>query len=336
MDSAMPASSVTTIVSIVTWRAGKLTVECLAGLAPEMGSLPDVRVVVVDNASGDGTADMVEDAIQANGWSAWATLLRSPVNGGFASGNNFALRHARPLYPGFKYFLLLNPDTVVRPGAVKTLRDFMATAPHVGIAGGQCEDPDGTPQTCAFRFPGLLTEFGDQLRLGAFDRLIRNRLVRIDTQRHPVEVGWVSGAVMMIRREVFEAIGLMDESYFLYFEETDFSLRARRSGWPTWHVPGARVVHHVGQLTGVRFANERPARLPPYWFASRRRYYVVNHGLLRAMAIDLVVLAGQILWHFRRLLERKPPVDPPHWVSDLLHHGVLRRGSRGIMPRKVD
>jgi N-acetylglucosaminyl-diphospho-decaprenol L-rhamnosyltransferase len=332
----MPASPVTTIVSIVTWRAGKLTVECLEALAREMTAAPDVRVFVVDNASGDTTAETVEAAIAARGWGTWATLLRSPVNGGFASGNNLALRQARALHPDFKYFLLLNPDTVVRPGAIMALRDFMATLPGVGIAGGQCEDPDGTPQTCAFRFPGLLTEFGDQLRLGLYDRLIRKHLVRIDTQQHPVEVGWVSGAVMMIRREVFEAIGMMDESYFLYFEETDFSLRALRSGWPTWHVPAARVVHHVGQLTGVRFSNERPARLPPYWFASRRRYFVVNHGLAKAILIDLAVLAGQALWQLRRLVERRPAVDPPHWVGDLLRHGVLRRGARGIAPRKVD
>ncbi|MEO6186942.1 MAG: glycosyltransferase family 2 protein [Steroidobacteraceae bacterium] len=331
----MAASPVTTVVSIVTWRAGKLTVQCLEALALEASALPGVHVLVVDNDSGDGTAEVVEAAIRANGWSAWATLLRSPVNGGFAAGNNFALRHALPLYPDYKYFLLLNPDTAIRAGAIRTLMDFMAASPHVGIAGGQCEDPDGTPQTCAFRFPSMLTEFGDQLRLGAFDRLIRKRLVRIDTQYQSIEVGWVSGAVMMIRRQVFESIGMMDESYFLYFEETDFSLRALRAGWPTWHVPAARAVHHVGQLTGVRFGAERPNRLPGYWFASRRRYYVVNHGLVRAIAVDLAVLAGQALWQLRRLLERKPAVDPPCWVGDLLRLGVLRQGRRGVAPRRT-
>jgi N-acetylglucosaminyl-diphospho-decaprenol L-rhamnosyltransferase len=331
----MSTSSVTTIVSIVTWRAGKLTVECLEALSRDMPALPGVRVVVVDNASGDDTAGIVEQAIATRGWSSWATLLRSPVNGGFASGNNFALRHARSSYPDFRYFLLLNPDTEVRKGAIQTLVEFMTTHPGVGIAGGQCEDADGTPQTCAFRFPGAVTEFGDQLRLGAFDHIIRNHLVRIETQDQPLEVGWVSGAVMMIRREVFEAIGMMDESYFLYFEETDFSLRARLAGWPTWHVPGARVVHHVGQVTGVRFANERPARLPAYWFASRRRYFVVNHGVYKAIAIDLAMLAGQLLWQLRRLVQRKKAVDPPHWMGDVLRLGVLRHGARGIAPRRI-
>ena len=327
--------SVTLVVSIVTWRAAGLTLQCLEALEPQVKADPGTRVIVVDNASGDGTAEAIEAAITERGWSGWLQCIRSPVNGGFAAGNNLAWRQAVREHPSVQYLLLLNPDTVPRAGFLEAMRRFTATQPRAGIVGGRCEDADGTPQECCFRFPGVVSEFADQLRLGLFDRLVAGRLVRMGSFEQPVRAEWVSGAAMLIRREVFDAIGLMDEAYFLYFEETDFTMRARRAGWETWHLPQARVVHFVGQLTGVRTANARPRRLPPYWYESRRRYFVLNQGLLRAVAVDLAVLLGNALWTLRRLVERKPAVDPPHWIGDLLSRGVLTRGGRGLAPRSV-
>jgi hypothetical protein len=328
-------STIKVVISIVTFRAARLTVDCLASLQPELVANPDTRVIVVDNDSGDGTADAIAGAIESSGWGAGVELVRSPVNGGFAAGNNFVLRHAMRRYPEFEFLLLLNPDTLARPGMVRALREFMVATPHAGVAGGRCEDPDCTPQECCFRFPGIVSEFSSQLRLGIFDRLVRNRLVRMGSFTQPVEADWVSGAAMIIRRKVFDTIGLMDESYFLYFEETDFTLRARRSGWQTWHVPQARVVHFVGQLTGVRHESERPKRLPAYWYESRRRYFVLNHGLLYSIAVDLGVILGSTLWGVRRLIERKPMESPPHWIRDLVTKGVLCRGRSNLPPRRI-
>ncbi len=327
---------VTLVVSIVTWRAADLTLQCLRGLEAQVREDRGARVIVVDNDSRDGTAEKIEAEIQRQGWSSWLKLIRSPVNGGFAAGNNVAWRDAVREYPAMKYFVLMNPDTIPHADVLRSLRGFMDAHPRAGIVGGRCEDADGTPQECAFRFPGLVSEFADQLRLGAFDRMIRGRLVRMGHFEQPVEVEWVSGALMAIRRDVVDSIGLMDESYFLYFEETDFTWRARQAGWQTWHLPQARVVHFVGQLTGVRTANARPKRLPPYWYESRRRYFVLNHGLVCAIAIDLAVIAGNALWGLRRMLERKPAVDPPHWIRDLVSRGVLTRGSSGLPPRRTE
>ncbi|RYG70531.1 glycosyltransferase family 2 protein, partial [bacterium] len=232
------------VVAIVTWRAPKLTIECLESLVGERAAHADLRVVVVDNDSQDGTADAIAAAIESHGWGEWIELIRAPRNGGFAYGNNLVFRHAATRYPQHRFVLLLNPDTVARPGTIRELRDFMVANPEVGIAGGRCEDPDGTPQICSFRFPGVVSEFSSQIRLGLFDELFRRHLVRMGPFERPVEVDWVAGALMIVRREVFDTIGLMDESYFLYYEETDFSLRAQRAGWPTWHVPQARVIHY--------------------------------------------------------------------------------------------
>lgn len=324
----------TLVVSIVTWRGAELTLQCLRAIEPQVRADGTTRVIVVDNDSGDGTAERIDAAIASHGWQDWLRLVRSPTNGGFAWGNNLAWREAVRAYPQLRYFLLLNPDTVCRPGFLAAVRGFMDAHPRAGIVGARCEDEDGTPQECAFRFPGITSEFADQLRLGAFDRLVRGKLVRMGTFEQPARVEWVSGAAMAIRREVIEAIGLMDEAYFLYFEETDFTWRARDADWEVWHLPQARVVHYVGQLTGVRTANARPKRLPPYWYESRRRYFVLNYGLPRAILTDVAVIVGNALWRLRRLLERKAPSDPPHWIRDLLGKGVLTRGGR-LPPRRT-
>jgi GT2 family glycosyltransferase len=328
-------NEVKVVVSIVTWRAAGLTIACLESLAAELRASPDVRVVVVDNNSGDGTAEAIAAAVELHDWKDRVELIRSPVNGGFAAGNNVVLRHALQRYPEFEFLLLLNPDTQARPGLLGSLVEFMRATPRAGVAGGRCEDPDGTPQECCFRFPGIVSEFSAQLRLGFFDELVASRLVRMGAFENPVAADWVSGAAMLIRRKVFDSIGYMDEGYFLYFEETDFTLRAKRAGWETWHVPQARVIHFVGQLTGVRHADERPKRLPAYWYESRRRYFLLNYGLIYSMAVDVAVILGHALWRIRRTIERKPQVDPPHWIRDLVSRGVLYRGRSGLADRQI-
>ena len=326
---------VRTLVSVVTWRAAALTIQCLDALALEVQRTPGTRAVVVDNDSGDGTAEAIEKVIQDRDWGGWVELVRSPRNGGFSFGNNVALRHGLERYPGFDRFLLLNPDTMIKPGAISALRGFLEAHPDVAVAGGRCEDLDGSPQDCAFRFPSLISEFSGQLRLGIFDRIFSDGMVTTGHHETPAEVDWVTGALMMIRRDAMESVGFLDEGYFLYYEETDLMYRMRRAGWKIWHVPESRAVHLVGQITGVQSKPDRPRRLPAYWYESRRRYFVLNNGLVYAIGVDMLVLLGQALWQIRRLIERKKEVNPPHWVGDLVRLGVLGRGSRGLAPRVI-
>lgn len=321
-------------VSIVTWRAADLTIDALRSIAETSSSNPRCHVYVVDNDSGDGTADRIEDAIRDKDWR-WASLIRASRNGGFAYGNNLAIRAALEAQPDLRYVLLLNPDTLVRPGAFRILVDFLEAHPTVGIVGGRSEDPDTSPQFCCFSFPTLPSELGTYLRLGIFDRLLGRWATRVGIPEEPTQVGWVSGAHMMIRREVIDAIGLMDEGYFLYFEETDYTLRAARAGWDCWHVPASRIVHLVGQSSGVTLRDGKPRRLPKYWFDSRRRYFVLNHGRVYAALTDLVVLAAYGAWRLRRLVQRKPDTDPPYFARDLLRYGALLNGRGSLEPRRI-
>jgi N-acetylglucosaminyl-diphospho-decaprenol L-rhamnosyltransferase len=325
-----------TRIVIVNYRTAGLVVECLRSL--EGDSPDDVPgwVVVVDNGSGDGSAERLGEAIQAANWGAWVTLLPLPVNRGFAAGNNAALRLilaggpatrglTSPGSPGQPdAVLLLNPDTVVRPGAVRALVDFLDRNPRVGIAGSRLEDPDGAPQRSAFRFPSLAGEFEATVRLGLISRWLHRQLDAPPVRDECHVTDWVAGASMLVRRQVFEAVGLLDEGYFLYFEETDFCRRARRAGWPCWYVPTSRVVHLVGQSTGVTTPSRQPRRMPRYWFESRCRYFEKQHGIGYARLADLVWLTGFALWRLRRRLQGKPDPDPPHLLWDFLRFHWLR------------
>jgi GT2 family glycosyltransferase len=319
MEAAMPSLRVV----IVNYRTPALVTDCLRSLAGEMPAGADWRVVVVENASGDGSAEVIGGAIRREGWDAWAELLLAERNLGFAGGNNVALRPilAAPQPPD--YVLLLNPDTVVRSGAVAALIDFLEAHPQAGIAGSRLEDPDGTPQRSAFRFPTVWSELESGVRLGLVSRLLRRWVVAppVRDDAHPTD--WMAGASMLVRRAVFDAIGLMDEGYFLYFEETDFCLRARRAGWPGWYVPASHVVHLVGQSSGVTDTKRPAKRVPRYWFESRRRYFRKNHGRLYTLLADVAWTLGFSLWRVRRWLQRKPDHDPPRLLWDFIRFNFL-------------
>ncbi|NET58053.1 MAG: glycosyltransferase family 2 protein [Symploca sp. SIO2E6] len=316
------------LVVIVNYRTANLTIDCLRSLVSEVQSLPGMQAVVVDNDSGDGSAEKIGTAIKTEGWSDWASLLPSDYNGGFAFGNNAGIRPALKSSNPPPYFFLLNPDSIARPGALKVLVDFMDEHPQAGIAGSALEKPDGEPWHITFRFPTILSELDGGLNLGIVSKLLSNWVIdRSMPPDKPSETDWIPGASFIIRREVFDSIGLMDEGYFLYYEETDFCLQAKRAGWSCWYVPQSLVQHIGGQSTGYTYDSLEPAkRLPTYRFDSRRRYFVKNHGLLYALLADTVWILGFASWRLRRVIQRKPDTDPPQLLSDFIRNSVFFKG----------
>src|SRR5262249_50471938 len=314
----------------------QLTVACLRSLETEIKTVSGVRVALVENASGDEPA--LTEAIRKNGWQDWVTLDVATRNLGFGAGNNVAIKRAFGSANPPAFFLLLNSDTEVRPGALGALLEFLEGHPKVGIAGSAVENPDGSDWPIAFRFVTPANQFLSGMRLGVLDRLFANNVVaRRMAQDRPAPVDWVAGCSMIIRRQVFDTIGLMDEGYFLYFDEVDFCLRARRAGWPCWYVPQSRIMHIGGQSTGpVGLGGKRQSngssversRVPPYWFESRRRYFLKNFGPARAIAADLAFGFGYSCWRVRRRLQRKPDTDPPHMLADFWRHSALVTGFR--------
>jgi GT2 family glycosyltransferase len=313
----------TLLVVIVNYRTAELTLDCLRSLQDEVGTVPGTRVVVIDNASGDDSPARLEAAVRTHGWGGWATIHPLEQNGGFAAGNNAAIRPALAAADPPRYVLLLNPDTIVRPSALRTLFEFMESRPDVGIVGSRLEEPDGTPQRSAFRFPSVLGELEGGLRLGPASRLLARwvNAPEVPTETGPID--WVAGACMMIRTAVFGAIGLFDENYFMYFEEVDFCHRARKAGWPCWYLPTAHVVHLVGRSSGVTSPSAAERRRPSYWFQSRRRYFLGNHGPVATVLADLAWSLGHASYRLRRLVQRKPDTDPQWLLWDFIRFNFL-------------
>ena len=313
----------TVLVVIVNYRTAELAIESLCSLAPEVARSPSASVVVVDNDSGDGSAEAIAAAIKDQNWSAWVALVCAPVNGGFSYGNNLAIRPALASSTPPAFVWLLNPDTRVRPGALDQLLAFLTARPQAGIAGSSFEGEDGTVWPHAFRFPSLWSELAAGLRLGVVGALLKKRTTLLRMGDQAERVDWLPGASMMVRREVFTQVGLMDDGYFLYFEETDFCLQAARAGWQCWYVPQSRVMHMAGQSTGVTGQQAAVNRRPAYWFESRRRFWIKNHGWLYAAITDLVWVISFSIWKVRSAVQRKPRSDPPFYLRDFLRNSAL-------------
>ncbi|NNL67909.1 MAG: glycosyltransferase family 2 protein [Myxococcales bacterium] len=316
------------LVVVLNYRVADLALDCVARLEPQIANQPGCSVVIVDNDSGDGSAERLAEAIEAKAWSSWARLVRSPRNGGFAFGNNVAIRPALAgPGPAPRYLWILNPDTTPRPGAGAALHDFLETHPEVGIAGSRLEDPDGTQHHSRYRFPTVWSELDACLGFGPVSRLLARWHIAppLVDETHPID--WVAGASMMVRREVFEEVGLLDESFFMYFEEVDLCRRARRAGWPCWYVRESRVAHLAAQSSGVDARDRVRPRQPDYWFESRRRYWLKNHGALYAAAVDLAAIVGVALARLRTRLGGRRDPHPEHYLGDLIRHSVFRRGT---------
>ncbi len=316
-----------TLVVIVNYKVGALVVDCIRSLerqARGANGEHHADVTVVDNDSKDGSAMLIRDAIAANGWGAWVRLIESSVNGGFAYGNNTALRDASARGVVYDHVWLLNPDTVVRPGALQALTDFLDANPRAGMVGSSIEDDDqGTRWPYAFRFPSAPAEFESTIRIGPISKLLDRWVVALRMGDEPAQAQWLSGCSIMVRGKVFDAIGLMDEQFFLYYEEVDFCRRAVMTGWECWYVPASRVYHISGRSTGISGEGASKRRIPAYWYESRRRYFVKHHGRGYTVLADVGWLVGMAIGRARHRIQGKPDEDPPHYVKDFVRHSAI-------------
>ena len=288
-----------TFVLIVNFRTGQLVVDCLESLISELPFLQGGKVIVVDNASGDDSTAQIAAAINDRGWSGWAELIALPHNGGFAYGNNRALERVREIDSSFGTIVCLNPDTVVRSGAITAMLGQFRASPRAGVVGALIENEDGVAQRAGHNFPSPLGELERAAQLGLLSRGLSSADMPQPIAAQVRRFDWVSGACFAIRREVIEQIGGFDEGYFLYFEETDFCLRAQRAGWTCWQVPQAVVVHFEGASTGI---NIPAKRRPAYWYASRRRFFLKAYGVAGLLAADLLWTLGRFSLVLRRAL----------------------------------
>jgi len=204
-------------------------------------------------------------------------LLRNPDNRGFAAANNQALKLATG-----RYVLLFNSDTLVRPGALGELVRFMDSHPQAGYCGPRLVNGDGSHQSSARRFP---TPYSTAWAvLGKASRCPESRhsldLHAQHGDRATFRADWLTGAALLVRQEALQAVGLLDEGYFMYFEETQWCHRLSQAGWEGWFVGSAEILHYGGRSVDAKSATEPFfGNHPQYWVASRRRYTRQMHGL---------------------------------------------------------
>lgn len=313
------------LVVVVNYRTPDLVVDSLGSLQHEVEQIGDMHVVVTDNDSGDGSVEVIRSAIEAKHWD-WCTLIPLTFNGGYGAGNNAGIR---PYLDGEEppdYVMLLNPDACVHRGAISELLAFMESHPDAGIAGTRVENADGTQAHSAFRFPSAASELVEGFKLGLLTKLLRNQQLLYELGDEAMQVDWVTGAAMMIRKEVMADVGLFDDEYFLYFDEVDFCFRASRAGWPAYYVPNSVVTHLQAQATGITDDREDKLRYPSYWFDSRRRFFVRNRGKRQAMLADLAFLVGYTTFRARSVIQRKGSAEPPHFWRDFVRNSTFVKG----------
>lgn len=308
------------LVVVINYRTCELTLRAVEAALRELDGIPESAIALVENDSRDGSYERFEDEIAARGWGKRVRLSKSPCNGGFSYGVNQGVRPSLASGDPAEYFYLLNSDAEPLPGSIRTLLDFLETHPEAGIAGSQILGSDGALHETAFRFHNLISEFVSPIRgIPGLARLLDPRMVAMPIPERDTRVDWLAGASMMIRRQVFDAVGLFDERFFLYYEETDFCRRAQERGFQTWYLPASRVEHVGAASTGWKdFAKPRT----PHWFRGRRYYWFKNHGRAVLWLANLAWIAGHLIGRAKARLRGREYAQPPRLLRDFLRYNL--------------
>ncbi len=268
-------------IIIVNWNTRQITADCLRSIQETAGAL-QYEVIVVDNASSDGSPAMIREQF------GWVKLIENQDNPGFAGANNQGMAVSQG-----RYLLLLNSDTIVKPGALQAAMQFMDGHPEVGLCGIRLLNPDGSFQTSHAPFPNLLSEFLIATTLGR--RLLNPYYPtpRPGANDSAQEVDWVVGAFMLLRREVYEKVGGMDTTYWMYSEETDWCYRIKQAGFRIFYLPEIAIIHIGGASTRQR-KPEMMARLTK----SKVLFFAKNYGLQKAQRLYAIIWT---IYFFREL-----------------------------------
>jgi len=283
-------------VVIINYKTPQLVIDCLDSLRSELPAL-NTKVVVVDNASNDNSCELIQEWINKQTLSDHVSLLPSMDNTGFSGGNNLGIR-----YIDAEYYLLLNSDTLVREGAISSLLEAARDDSSVGLVSPRLEWPDATPQESCFRFHSPISELILSSNTGLITQLFNSFNVPYPISDNVGFYDWTSFACVLVRADVFKDIGLMDDGYFMYFEDVAFSYHAKQAGWKVLNFPAARVVHLRGGSSSVKSRTLLRKRLPRYYFESRTRYFYQVYGHIGLFWANILWTVGHGVALLRRCL----------------------------------
>ena len=266
-------SGVDLSIIIVAWNVRDLVLDCLASIREARPEI-SCEVILVDNGSGDGTVPAVSRQFPE------VQIIALPENVGFGAGNNQGL-----LKMNGRYAVLLNSDTIVLPGGLERCVRYLDDHPGVGVVGPQLLNPDRTKQNCIHNSPTLVSELVSQSLLRRlWPRWYPSKRVEY---REPVAVQAVLGAALFVRAEVIRQVGLIDEAYFFFLEETDWCHRIRTHGWQVIHLPDAHIIHLYGESTKKKL----PLRTRIEYYRSRYTFFRKNRGRLTCGVLAGIVMA---------------------------------------------
>lgn len=274
----MNGSRVDLSICIVSWNTAPELIACLDSITGTVRKV-QYEIIVVDNASQDGSPELVSARLPS------VRLHVNSSNLGFAAAANQAIA----LSSG-RYVLLLNPDAEVMPGTLDQLVSFTDSVPQAGVVGCKIVNPDGSLQYSCRRFPNLIAGMLRNTLLGSLlgqSRCVRDYLMQDWDHASVLDVDWVSGAALLVRREVVDQIGFLDEGFFMYCEDIDFCKRAGEAGWDVLYYPFAKILHRIGCSS-----SQNATHMTMAFHRSMYRYYAKHHrGSFAACARTVVALA---------------------------------------------
>lgn len=281
---------------IISYNTRDMTLKCLEYLHASLQGIPS-EVIVVDNASGDGSPEAIRSAYPD------VILVENQENRGFGAANNQAMRIARG-----EFFLLLNSDAFVQPDTVATLLRFIRKKPQAAVVGPRLLNEDGSLQVSCYRFPTPGLAWRENLWISS---LLPHHPALGDYRRWSHQdnrqVEWIVGACMLVRSSVALQVGWFDETFFMYAEETDWQRRMAREGWQIWFCAETRVTH-LGGSSG----KDDTASINQAFFESLDHYILKHHGKLGLFSLRCAMAVGAAL-------------RTPLWMASLLLRPSQRR-----------
>ena len=305
------------VVLIVNFRTPRLTIQCLETLEAAYRDFPHFRAIVVENGSGDDSAERIGESILERGWQHWAQLEIQDENYGFAGGNARALEAA----PASEYVLMLNSDTLVHAGCLEYCCDLMRAEPDIGAMSCLLLNADGSVQNVTRKFP-------NPLRLSASIFGLVDRFPRLfawaniqdlawDRRNLKRDVDWIGGAFLMTRKDLVDRIGLLDEDFFFYGEDVEFSFRVWRAGYRCHYDPQVSTTH-----LGGGSAKDKNLDSKLRW---RARYQVQRKCYGRAAELFIRV-SDLVAWSLKCTLRRlRHGADDPQTLEAQSVVGILRQ-----------
>ncbi|MFV0293330.1 MAG: glycosyltransferase family 2 protein [Paracoccus sp. (in: a-proteobacteria)] len=303
-------------VIIVNYGTAELAIAGVKSVLERKHGGRHVEIHLVDNASPSGDAERFAQTHATCEWGERVTIWPETDNHGFGRGNNVVIKAlaARAIPP--RYVFLLNPDATLDNEALDLLASHMDAHPEVAACGAGISFPSGKPVTAAFRFPSARGIFAHAVNFGPLTSRFKRHLTALPPDHPQSPVDWVSGAAVMFRFDVLQALDGFDPVFFLYYEELELMHRIKMAGHEIHYLPDARIFHIEGAATDVKSGGSKRKAKPGYWYASWLHYFRKTHGRGGALRMAIAWLAGAALNAPIAALRGQSPSYPLHFFRD--------------------